>query len=156
MDTKLSFRSAINKGQATAALSALGHMNIVSSINNNWDLASKINPEHFDYIKLNRQCQCFSTHILSIPLDAYEIFVVIDQQTDYFEVFYPNHSLCMVSADNFTSLDDGSSFGLLLPSYLKIECNGDYFNYTVNSKLIPVPYEFFEVLHVLHDKIKLL
>lgn len=91
------------------------------------------------------------TEIHSIKVFDTDMYILVGAGVDVLEFYYPNISLYASSTDTLTSVSKGA-YGLSLPSYTAIENKSDYFNYTVQNKLLPVEFEFFDILRELHSK----
>ena len=155
MDAKSAFAEEINRGRSYVALNSMGTMDLISTVHQNW-FNAKVLDDEYVMRRLQSKSYSFITHVLEVKISEHVMYVVVDNQKDYLEMYYANFTLFMVSSDNYTAIDDGSSLGKQLPSYLSIESTGDYFNYMVQVQNVCVPYEFFVILHDMHDKIKTL
>lgn len=155
LDAKTTFAKEIDRGRSYVELNSLGTMGLLNAVHMNCH-NFKVCDEEVAIRRIKGKSYSFITDILEININNNIMYAVLDKQTDYLEFYYANFSLFIVSTDNYTAIDNGTSLGYQLPPYTSIESTGDYFNYMVQVKKLDVPYEFFVILHDLHDKMKTL
>ena len=150
MSIQETISDSLERARAYLSLNVKGHMGLLKEIQQNWFLYELVKPGEIVYTRIKQKCLVQFSHMIRVKVYEHEMYVIMNQQKDYMEIYYPNFMLCLVSAYNYTALDNGTSMGIQLPSYLSIESTGDYFNYTVQNRVLEVPYEFFEILRNLH------
>lgn len=144
---------AMNRGVQTAELHKRSYMEMFREI---LRASSESTPLWHDthLFRLIRHKSVLGvTEIHCIKVFDTDMYILVGAGVDALEFYYPNNDLFASSTDKLTSLSTrAGGYGVSFPSYTSFEDKSDYFNYTVHNKVLPVEFEFFDIMRELHSK----
>lgn len=147
------FSDAITHGIQTAELQKHSYMEMFREILRASSESTTLWHDTHLYRLLRNKSLYGVTEIHNIKVFDADMYILIGAGVDVLEFYYPNKELYASSTDQLTSLSSGeNSYGISFPSYTVFEEKSDYFNYTVHNKVLPVEFEFFEIMRELHSK----
>lgn len=146
------FSDAINKGVQTSKLQEKSYMEMITEIHRGCLESKPLWHDTHLYRVIRHKSVRLVKGIHIIKVFDGDMYVLVGCDHDL-EFYYPNHDLFASSDNHLTCLSSGAGgYGISFPSYKYFEDKSVYFNYTIQSKALPVEYKFFDILRELHSK----
>lgn len=144
---------AVKKGVDTAKLHERSYMEMFREILRASSESTSLWHDTYLFRLIRHKSIHGVTKIHCLKVFDCDMYILVGAGVDVLEFYYPNNDLFASSTDKLTALSNGSDgYGISFPSYTFFEEKSDYFNFTVHNRVLPVEFEFFEIMRELHLK----